>query len=148
MKLNRRLRSVVVASGVLGILGASTIDEFVLAQGEGTPPRAEKSRPKVKEAIGETKTKGFDGVDFSYDAFGAPMGQDPVKISEQVKNKDMAEKSKVLAKQKQLLAERYKLECHTQPSVVMTNGKPQPIGPNTYLKNGLSWDKLSSLDAN
>ena len=29
------------------------------------------------ESIAETKKKGFEGVDFSYDAFGAPPGQDP-----------------------------------------------------------------------
>ena len=70
-----------------------------------------------------------------------------MKISEQVKAKDIADKPKVLAKQKQLLAERYKLDCRTQPSVTMTNGKPQPLGPSTHLKNGLTWDKLGALEA-
>ena len=36
-----------------------------------------------------------------------------MEISEQVKTKDIADKPKVLAKQKQLLAERYKLDCRT-----------------------------------
>src|SRR5580765_6829491 len=149
MRWNRRRRffTVMVMSIVMAISGTSTFGEVVLAESNGMPPKAEKSRPKVKESIAETKKKGFDGVDFSYDAFGAPSGQDPVKLAEQVKAKDMAEKSKVLSKQKQLLADRYKLECHTQSSVTMTNGKSQPIGPNTYLKNGLTWDQLSNLNA-
>ena len=147
MKLRgrRNIFTVLVVLGVVGVWGASTFGEFVLA--ENAPAKAGKSRANVKESIAETKKKGFDGVDFSYDVFGAPPGQDPAKLAEQVKAKEMAEKSKVLAKQKQLLADRYKLDCRSQSSVTMTNGKPQPIGPNTYLKNGVTWDQLSSLDA-
>ena len=141
----RTVLTILVIAGVAGISEAGMSNELVLA--ESAPPKAEKSRGTVKESIPETKKKGFDGVDFSYDVFGAPSVQDPTKLAEQVKAKDVAEKSKVLAKQKQLLADRYKLECHTQSSVVMTNGKAQPIGPNTYLKNGATWDQLSSLDA-
>lgn len=113
------------------------------------PRKADISRPPAtaSETIAETKKKGFDGVDFSYDVFGAPSGQDPVKISEQVRAKERAEKPKVLVKQKQLLTERYALDCRSQPSMTMTNGKPQPLGPTTSLKTGMTWEKLSGLDA-
>lgn len=70
-----------------------------------------------------------------------------MKISEQVKAKDIAEKPKILAKQKQLLTDRYKLDCRSQPSTIMTKGKPQPVGPTAQLKSGLTWDKLGELDA-
>lgn len=69
----------------------------------------------MDSAIAETKTKGFDGVDFSYDVFGAPPGQDPQKTAEDTMAKDIAE-PKVLARQKKLLAERYQLECKPRPA--------------------------------
>ncbi|MGH7231894.1 MAG: cytochrome B6 [Nitrospiraceae bacterium] len=109
---------------------------------------AEKGRPKDKldMQLDETKKKGFEGVDFSYDAFGAPPGQDPQKIAEEVKAKDLADKPKVMARQKQLLQDRYTLECRTQTGVTMTKGKPQPIGPTVALKSGVTWEQLGQLD--
>ena len=146
----RHLIATLVVAGAIGTWGACTIDDRGFAeQRDNAPSRTDTNRPPVKpdDSIADTKKKGFDGVDFSYDVFGAPPGQDPVKISEQAKAKEIAEKSKVVAKQKQLLADRYKLDCHTQSSIKMTNGKPQPLGPATQLKNGMTWDKLSGLDA-
>ena len=144
------LIAALMLAGATGFWAAfSWGDHGFAEQRENIPRQTESSQQpaKLKESIAETKKKGFDGVDFSYDVFGAPSGQDPVKISEQVKTKDIADKPKVLGKQKQLLAERYKLDCRTQPSVTMTKGKPQPLGPTTQLKNGLTWEKLSGLDA-
>ena len=149
-KRQQYLIAMLVLAGTTGFWGASSSGDRSLAeQRENVPRQTESSYPPVKpeESIAETKQKGFDGVDFSSDVFGAPSGQDPVKISEQVRAKERAEKPKVLAKQKQLLAERYKLDCRTQPSIPMTKGKPQPLGPTTQLKNGLTWEKLSGLDA-
>lgn len=149
-KRQRHLIAVLVVAGAMGTWGAySSGDRSFAEQRDNAPSRAETNRPPVKPdgSIADTKKKGFDGVDFSYDVFGAPPGQDPVKISEQAKAKEIAEKSKVVAKQKQLLAERYKLDCRTQSSISMTNGKPQPLGPTTQLKDGMTWDKLSGLDA-
>ena len=146
----RNLLPLIVVSSALALWGACSLGDHGFAeQRDSAPRKAEKSPPKdnADALIADTKKKGFDGVDFSYDVFGAPSGQDPVKISEQVKAKDIADKPKVLAKHKQLLAERYKLDCRTQPSVTMTNGKPQPLGPSTHLKNGLTWDKLGALEA-
>ena len=53
--------------------------------------------------IEDMKKKGFEGVDFSYDAFGAPPGQDPQKIADEVMKKDIAEKSDVMKQQRKLL---------------------------------------------
>jgi len=112
-------------------------------------PTAEKKRgqEKVDPAIAETKQKGFDGVDFSYDLFGAPSGQDAYRIAEQVMAKDIAEKKKVMARQKQLLEDRYRLDCKTQSGLVMTKGKPQPVGPTVRVKDGLTLDKLGQMEA-
>jgi cytochrome c peroxidase len=140
---------IVVGAVSAWTLGASFSSEALSQQGETAPAKVEKHSTKVNhhESIANTKKKGFDGVDFSYDAFGAPSGQDAVKVAEQAKAKEMAEKPAVMGKQKQLLAERYKTQCRTQPAITMTNGKPQPIGPATQLKNGLTWEKLGGLAA-
>ena len=98
-----------------------------------------------RKAITETKTKGFDGVDFSYDVFGGPVGQDPVTNAEQSKTKDIADKPQVMAKQNKLLRDRYSLDCKTQSGVTMTKGKPQPIGPTVALKDGMTWDQLGKM---
>src|SRR5919112_1370361 len=128
--------------GAMSLWFASTMGEKGLAQPRASEQRTteksmtEKSRMKEKaglskteQSIAETKKKGFDGVDFSYDVFGAPPGQDPQKIAEEVMAKDIEEKPKVMAKQKQLLRDRYNLDCKTQSGVTMTKGKSQPIGP-------------------
>jgi hypothetical protein len=70
-----------------------------------------RSKDKIDPAIDETKKKGFDAVDFSCDVFGAPPGQDPQEIARKVMEKDIAEKPKVIARQKHLLQERYTMEC-------------------------------------
>ena len=98
----------------------------------------EKARNKEKTdpAIAETKKKGFDGVDFSYDGFGAPPGQDPQEIARKVTEKDIAEKPKVMARHKQFLQDRYVLDCKTASGQTMSKGKPQPIGPVVKLTRG------------
>jgi cytochrome c peroxidase len=115
----------------------------------GPVARAENSKEEKRlqenRAIEKKKAKGFEGVDFSYDVFGAPPGQSPAKISEQVMAKDIADKDQVMAKQARLLKERYRLDCKTHPGVLMTKGKPQPIGPTVQLREGMSFDKLSGM---
>ncbi len=130
-------------------LWSCTLGDGLAEQRPDSPGKAEKSRAKDTpvESIADTKKKGFEGVDFYYDVFGAPSGQDPQKISEQVQAKDIADKPKVMAKQKQLLTDRYSLECRTQSSIIMTNGKPQPMGPTVQLKDGFTWNRLGGLDA-
>jgi cytochrome c peroxidase len=109
----------------------------------------EKSRTKDKadSAIAETKKKGFEGVDFSYDVFGAPPGQDPQETARKVMDKDIAEKPKVMSRQKHLLQERYATDCKTVSGVTMTKGKPQPVGPTVKLKGGVTWEALGQMDA-
>ena len=106
-----------------------------------------RSKEKTDPAIAETKKKGFDGVDFSYDVFGAPPGQDPQEIARKVTEKDIAEKPKVMARQKQLLQERYVLDCKTASGQTMSKGKPQPIGPAVKLGEGVSWDAFGQMEA-
>jgi len=146
-----RLSGFAVASVLLlsgGVWLACSLNSNGLAE-ERKNTKAHKAGGAVssKESIADTKTKGFDGVDFSYDVFGAPPGQDPQKISEQVKAKDIADKPKVMAAQNKLLRDRYVLDCKTQSGLTMTNGKPQPVGPTVRLKDGQTWDQLGKMAA-
>ena len=131
--------------------GEKSVPERIAEQRMPEKEKGMAEKPRMKEktdsSIAETKKKGFDGVDFSYDAFGAPPGQDPQKIAEEGKAKDIADKPKVLAKQKKLLQDRYALDCKAKSGVTMTKGKPQPIGPTVGLKDGVTWEKLSQMDA-
>lgn len=142
--------SLVITVSASAGLWWTAVGRLIAAEPRGTEQQAAESHPKSKgshdAAIAETKRKGFDGVDFSYDLFGAPPGQDAYKIAEEVMAKDLADKPKVLAKQKRLLEERYDLGCETKPGVTMTKGKPQPIGPTVKLKSGLTWEKLGQMD--
>jgi cytochrome c peroxidase len=84
-------------------------------------------------------------VDFSYDVFGAPPGQDPQRIAEEVKAKEKADKPAVMAKHAKVLQERYQLNCKSKDGLTMTKGKPQPIGPTVKLANGATWDQLARM---
>jgi cytochrome c peroxidase len=60
--------------------------------------------------------------------------------------KDKAEKPTIMARQQKLLQERYNLERRVEDKVTMTRGKPIPVGPATRLPNGMTWEKLASLE--
>jgi cytochrome c peroxidase len=59
--------------------------------------------------------------------------------------KDKAGKAEILARQKQLLEERYDLAVRTHPTVKMTRGKPIPVGPATKLPPEMTWEKLAEM---
>src|SRR5262249_19627308 len=67
----------------------------------------------------------------------------PVLLGQQsfaaMKAKDVAEKPDVMARQKQVLAERYNLEPRVDKSVTMSRGKPIPVGPTVKLSAGMTW---------
>ncbi|MEP7154123.1 MAG: hypothetical protein ABI856_20655, partial [Nitrospira sp.] len=74
---------------------------FLVDSGALVQAEKPKDAAGIKEnpAIEKTKEKGFEGVDFSYDLFGAPPGQSATKIAEDAMAKDVADKPKVMAKQ-------------------------------------------------
>lgn len=54
----------------------------------------------------------------------------------------------VSAMQRALLEERYDLTVRTAPGIIMTRGKPQPIGPTARLRGGVaSFEALAALPA-
>ena len=138
-RARRVCRAVVIGAVAAGVSFLS-VQGNIQAQGQG----GEKLH-NSQSAIEKTKEKGFDGVDFSYDIFGAPPGQSTAKIAEEVTAKDKAEKPRVMAKQASLMKERYRLDCKTHSGIIMTKAKPQPIGPTVHLKEDISWQKLSQM---
>ena len=130
------------------LVGISSIILLVLQfdrTGWAQPTAQGKKQEAQIGTIEDMKKKGFEGVDFSYDAFGAPPGQDPQKIADEVMKKDVAEKSDVMKRQRKLLNERYDLSCRSEKAMAMTKGKFQPIGPAVKVPSGTSWEQLAQL---
>jgi cytochrome c peroxidase len=73
----------------------------------------------------------------------------PVLLGEQtfqaMMAKDKADKDAVMARQKQLLDDRYDLTARTDPKVTMSRGKPIPVGPTAKLPPNLTWEKLADM---
>jgi cytochrome c peroxidase len=61
--------------------------------------------------------------------------------------KDKADKPTVMARQQQVLAERYDLASRPDPEVKMTRGKPIQVGPVTRLFEGTTWETLAAMTA-
>src|SRR5215467_10758187 len=140
MKVEKRL---LLLGIVMGIPSVFVLVSHVTRTGLAQPTSEGKKQQAQIGTIEEMKKKGFDGVDFSYDSFGAPPGQDPQKIADEVMKKDMAEKSDVMKRQRMLLSERYDLNCRSEKAVVMTKRKLHPIGPAMKLPSGTSWEQLA-----
>jgi len=142
MKTNKLWLQVLCTTGGLALVSwALVMDRAGLAQ---PTPEGKKQQAQVG-TIDDAKQKGFEGVDFSYDVFGAPPGQDPLKTAEEVMKKDIAQKTDVMKRQHKLLHDRYDLGCRTEKGMTMTKGKPQPIGPTVKLVGGVTWDQLGQL---
>ncbi|HEY7129685.1 MAG TPA: hypothetical protein VH332_08435, partial [Nitrospira sp.] len=130
-----------ITASVVLVSWALIMDRSGLAQ---PTPEGKKQQAQVG-TIEDAKQKGFEGVDFSYDVFGAPSGQDGLKIADQVMKKDIAEKPDVMKRQHKLLQDRYDLSCRAEKGVTMTKGKSQPIGPTVKLGPGMTWEQLGQL---
>lgn len=128
---------------IAGISCVSLLVFHVNRTGLAQPTSQGKKQEAQVGTIEETKKKGFEGVDFSYDVFGAPPGQDPQRLAHEVMKKDIVDKPDVMKRHQKLLSERYDLSCRTEKALIMTNGKLQPIGPAVKLPSGISWEQLA-----
>ena len=144
MKIHRVWLQVLCITGGLAVASwALVMDHAGLAQ----PTSEGKKQQAQMGSLEDAKHKGFEGVDFSYDVFGAPPGQDGLKVAEEVMKKDVGQKSDVMKRQHKLLNDRYDLHCRTEKGLTMTKGKPQPIGPVIKLGAGMTWEQLGQLSA-
>ena len=76
MKRNRVWPQVLcITVGIALALWALVMDRAGLAQ---PTPEGKKQQAQIG-TLEDAKLKGFEGVDFSYDVFGAPPGQDGLK---------------------------------------------------------------------
>ncbi|WP_347275399.1 cytochrome B6 [Candidatus Kuenenia sp.] len=58
---------------------------------------------------------------------------------------DKAKKDGIMKRHMDLLNERYDLSMKVTNGVTMSRGKPLPVGPTARLKEGMSWEKLSTM---
>ncbi|QXE90660.1 cytochrome B6 [Geomonas subterranea] len=100
--------------------------------------KAEPSSTAFKNQPDEGKTLGFD---FYRDPLDAKK---PMTTFQEVYQKDVAEKPKVMETQRRLLESRYDLRPRLSPDVKMSRGKPIAVGPTARLSQGTSWERLAA----
>jgi cytochrome c peroxidase len=78
-------------------------------------------------------------------SFNIPLALEPFTT---ILERESANRSKIGEAHRKLLAARYDLTPRSRPGVVMTRGKPQPIGPVARLRGGIaSFEELAALPA-
>ena len=99
-------------------------------------PQAQPSSPVFEGQPKEGKISGFD---FYRDPLNADEpNQDPAAIMK----KEIANKPKVMAAQRELLEKRYNLIPRLDPEAKMSRGKPLAVGPTARLPEGMSWERF------
>lgn len=98
--------------------------------------------PTSRAEAGQVDRGNYTAFDFYRDPLGATR---PFESPEALMRADIAAKPAVMAAQQKLLADRYDLNPRTLPGVVMSRGKPQPIGPTARLRGGRTWDNLAAM---
>ena len=82
------------------------------------------------------------GFDFYRDPLNAKK---PMQTFEETMKADMAERPKVMKKQRELLERRYNLAPRLDMEATMFRGKPLPVGPTARLPDGTTWQKLAGM---
>jgi cytochrome c peroxidase len=132
-----------------------------IAQAQNTRPVAQlrpeqrKTPHDLSNIFGVTSAQPTSGAEAAqidhgqyaaFDFYRDPLGSTrPGESPEAMMRADIAAKPAVMAAQLKLLAERYDLNPRTLPGVVMSRGKPQPIGPTARLRGGKTWDDLAAM---
>lgn len=100
----------------------------------------QKAQPSSSAFANQPDAGKMLGFDFARDPFGALR---PMQTAEEIMKQDIALKPKVMAIQQKLLETRYILTPRTDPKIVMSRGKPQPLGPTARLADGMTFEKLA-----
>jgi cytochrome c peroxidase len=101
-----------------------------------------KATPSSGALIDQPEHGGMTGFDFYRDPLGAMK---PGMTFEEIYKAAVADKPKVLARQRTLLESRYNLEPRFDPTTTMSRGKPLVVGPTARLPQGMDWDALASM---
>lgn len=97
----------------------------------------------VSDALTEQPEKGgSNGFDLYKDPQGAMK---PGMTFEEGYNAAVANKPKVMARQRKLLESRYNLEPKLDPVVTMSRRKRLAVGPTARLPQGMTWEMLAAL---
>jgi cytochrome c peroxidase len=103
---------------------------------------ATQAVPKSDAFAAQPKEGKISGFDFSRDPLNADR---PMQTPDEIMQKEVAQKPKVMEQQRHLLETRYDLTPHPDPEVKMSRGKPVCVGPTAKLANGMAWDKLAGM---
>jgi cytochrome c peroxidase len=99
--------------------------------------------PRSSTALESQPQKGeVQGFDFARDPLDAKR---PMQPAEEIVQKDIADKPKVMEAHRRLLESRYNLTPKLDPATKMSRGKPLPVGPTAKLKQGMEWDRLGQM---
>ena len=103
---------------------------------------AKKADPSSEALKGQPDEGKMLGFEFYRDPLNA---KEPMMTFAEVYKADVAEKSKVMEKQRQLLERRYNLKAKLSRDVTMSRGKPLAVGPTARLPEGVSWERLAAM---
>ncbi|WP_224985023.1 cytochrome B6 [Geomonas agri] len=102
--------------------------------------KADPASTAFKNQPDEGKTLGFE---FYRDPLDAKK---PMMTFQEVYQKDVGEKPKVMETQRRLLESRYDLRPRLSPNVKMSRGKPIAVGPTARLAQGTPWERLATMN--
>lgn len=103
---------------------------------------AQNAKPSSPVFQSQPKEGKISGFDFYRDPLGADH---PFQSPDEMMQKAIADKPKVMAAQRQLLERRYILEPKLDPEAKMSRGKPLPVGPTARLSQGITWERLAGM---
>src|SRR4051794_8922933 len=99
--------------------------------------------PRSSTALEGQPQKGeIQGFDFARDPLDSKR---PMQPADEIVQKDIADKAKVMEAQRKLLESRYDLNPKLDPAAKMSRGKPLPVGPTARLKEGTTWERLGNM---
>jgi cytochrome c peroxidase len=104
------------------------------------PQNAKPSSPVFSGQPAQGKNSGFD-------FYRDPLNSDkPMADPDEIVRRLSADKPRIMEAQRQLLERRYNLQPQLDPEAKMSRGKPLPVGPTARLAQGMTWDRLASLN--
>jgi cytochrome c peroxidase len=101
---------------------------------------ASKAWPSSAALENQPEMGNVLGFDFVRDPLNAKQ---PLLTFQKIMEKDSADRPAIMAAQRKLLEQRYDLKVRTDPNIIMSRGKPQPLGPTASLADGMTWEKLA-----
>ncbi|MBJ6801666.1 cytochrome B6 [Geomonas propionica] len=105
------------------------------------------SATKAAPASTAFKNQPDEGKTLGFDFYRDPLdAKKPMMTFQEVYQKDVGEKPKVMETQLRLLESRYDLRPRLSPDVKMSRGKPIAVGPTARLAQGTTWERLADMN--